>query len=218
MALKIIGAGFGRTGTFSLKLALEQLGFGPCYHMYEVREHPQLLAPWLAALQGELPDWDKVFAGYTSQVDWPASYYWKELHSAYPDAKVILSVRDPEAWYTSLQATIVPSVTIGREMGDNAHAKAASDMIYQTIYQGLFQGRMSDKPFVMSVFRKHIQEVRDTIPANQLLEFDAREGWGRLCKFLAVPVPSTAYPETNSTEDFLKKKPYLRAALTVDTV
>ncbi len=214
MALKVIGAGFGRTGTLSLKLALEQLGFGPCYHLYEIRNRSELLAPWLAALEGQRPDWDQVFDGYVSQVDWPAAFYWQDLHAAFPGAKVILTLRDPEAWFASLQATIVPSVTTGREHGDSAHARAVSDMVYRTIYQGLFQNRMTDRDFVLKVWQDHIDTVRRSVPPGQLLEFDMREGWDRLCAFLGVAVPATAFPQTNSTEDFLNRKPYLRERLT----
>jgi Sulfotransferase domain len=95
MALRVIGAGFGRTGTHSLKLALEQLGFAPCHHMYEVRAHPEQLAFWQAAARGELPDWDEVFAGFAAQVDWPGARFWRELAEHFPHAKVILSVRRP---------------------------------------------------------------------------------------------------------------------------
>ena len=213
MTLKVIGAGFGRTGTLSLKLALEQLGFGPCYHLYEIRERPGLLAPWVAALGGQTPDWSQVFEGYVSQVDWPAAVYWKELHAAFPEAKVILTLRNPDAWFDSLQATIVPSVTIGSEYGDSAHARAVSDMVYRTIYKGLFQDRMTDRDFVLKVWQDHIDEVRRTVPPEQLLEFDVRQGWGPLCAFLGVSVPEAPFPRTNSTEDFLDRKPYLRERL-----
>lgn len=213
MTLKVIGAGFGRTGTLSLKLALEHLGFGPCYHLYEIRERPGLLAPWVAALDGQIPDWSQVFDGYVSQVDWPAAVYWKELHAAFPEAKVILTLRNPVTWFESLQATIVPSVTIGSEYGDSEHARAVSDMIYRTIYKGLFQDRMTDRDFVLKVWQDHVDEVRRTVPPEQLLEFDVRQGWGPLCDFLGVVVPEAPFPRTNSTEDFLDRKPYLRKRL-----
>lgn len=214
MTLKVIGAGFGRTGTLSLKHALEQLGLGPCYHLYEIRSRPELLSPWLGALEGRPQDWARVFSGYVSQVDWPASFYWKDLHKAFPQAKVILTLRDPDAWFSSLQATIVPSVTIGAEHADSEHARAVSEMVYRTIYKGLFQDRMTDRDFVLKVWHNHIDEVRRTVPPDQLLELDVRQGWEPLCKFLELPVPTTEFPFTNSTEDFLSRKPYLRARLT----
>jgi hypothetical protein len=214
MTLKVIGAGFGRTGTLSLKQALEMTGFGPCYHLYEIRERPELLQPWLSALAGRSLDWEQVFAGYRSQVDWPASFYWKDLVRAFPEAKVILTLRDPDAWFASLQATIVPSVTIGAEYADSAHARAVSDMVYQTIYKGLFRDRMTDRDFVLKIWHDHVEDVRRTVPKHQLLELDVRQGWEPLCAFLGVPVPEAEFPFTNSTEDFLRRKPYLRARLT----
>jgi Sulfotransferase domain len=210
MTLRIIGAGFGRTGTLSLKQALEDLGFGPCYHLYEIRNRPELLPPWIDALAGKAQDWDQVFSGYVSQVDWPASFYWKDLFRKYPAAKVILTLRDPDAWFASLQATIVPSVTVGAQHGDTEHARAVSEMVYRTIHQGLFHGRMSDRDFVLKIWQDHVDEVRRTVPPDQLLEFDVRHGWQPLCGFLGVPVPEAAFPATNSTEDFLSRKPYLR--------
>ena len=108
MPLEVIGPGFGRTGTNSLKIALEQLGFGPCHHMFEVRDNPERLADWEKAARGEKVDWDHVFRGYRSQVDWPGARYWRELVRHYPTAKVVLSVRDPDEWFDSVQATIVP--------------------------------------------------------------------------------------------------------------
>ena len=106
MTLKVIGAGFGRTGTLSLKLALEELGLGPCYHMIEVNAHPEHDALWLALARGEASDWRPMLHGYASTVDWPTTYIWKELAAANPQAKIILTVRDPEAWYASAAATI----------------------------------------------------------------------------------------------------------------
>ena len=108
MALEIIGPGFGRTGTHSLKIALEQLGFGPCHHMFEVRDHPEQLPAWQAVARGEQVDWDQVFRGYRAQADWPGARVWRELARHWPEAKVILTVRDPDEWFDSVQATIAP--------------------------------------------------------------------------------------------------------------
>ena len=106
MPLSVIGAGFGRTGTMSLKLALDQLGFGPCYHMTEVFKNPKASGYWEAAADGKPIDWEEVFAGYRSTVDWPGATFYKQLADAYPEAKVILTERDAEAWFESTQATI----------------------------------------------------------------------------------------------------------------
>ncbi len=210
MTLKIIGAGFGRTGTHSLKLALELLGFGPCHHLYEIRDNPALLPPWQQAMAGEVTDWNAAFQGYRAQVDWPGARYWLELHRHFPQAKVILTVRDPQVWYDSLHATVIPSITIGRNAGDTPHARAVSEMIYQTVYVDLFQGRMEDRAFAMQVYDAHLAQVVATVPAHQLCVYDVKEGWAPLCAFLGVAVPATDFPKTNSTADFLRKKPYLR--------
>src|SRR5262245_50709202 len=104
--LRVIGAGFGRTGTLSLKAALEQLGFNPCYHMVEVLSHPDHIARWRAIGEGQAAEWEALFAGYQAAVDVPASEYYAQLMQAYPEAKVVLTVRDPEQWYESASSTI----------------------------------------------------------------------------------------------------------------
>ena len=90
----------------SLKAALETLGFGPCYHMIEVFEHPEHAGFWQAAWRGEPVDWDGLLGGYEAAVDWPACTFYEELLQRYPDARVLLSVRDPERWYESTRDTI----------------------------------------------------------------------------------------------------------------
>ena len=131
MALRIIGAGFGRTGTSSMKIALEHLGFGPCHHMFEVRDNPQLLPHWEKVADGQPQDWDEAFAGYRSQIDWPGARVWRELAGHYPDAKVILTVRDPDEWYDSMSATVIPFIE-GRGTYPDAHANGISTMGLQT--------------------------------------------------------------------------------------
>ena len=212
MSLKVIGAGFGRTGTHSLKLALETLGFSPCHHMYEVRDNPGQLPLWQAAVRGETVDWDLAFQGYQAQVDWPGSRFWKQLSHHFPKAKVILTVRDPDVWFKSLMATVYPSITIGRQIDPNPHTRAAADMIYQTVHQQLFGGRMDDRDHVLKVYHAHIAEVQATIPPERLLTFDVNQGWAPLCDFLGVGVPATEFPRTNSTADFLKKKLFFAEA------
>jgi hypothetical protein len=210
MTLSVIGAGFGRTGTHSLKLALEALGLNPCHHMYEVRDNPRQLGFWQAAVSGQKVDWDEVFRGYMAQVDWPGSRFWKELSSHFPEAKVILTVRDADAWFDSLQATVLPSITIGRAHDPDPHTRGVAEMVYQTVHEQLFGGRMSDRDHVLAVFREHISEVQSTLPSDRLLTFDVKDGWEPLCAFLNLPVPNLQFPKTNSTEEFLSKKKFLR--------
>jgi len=198
MPLSVIGAGFGRTGTMSLKLALEQLGFGPCYHMSEVFKNPAAPGYWEAAADGKPVDWEEVFAGYRSTVDWPSATFYKELADAYPDAKVILTVRDPEAWFTSTQATIFAS---------RIFEDATSDwgrMVLKVVGD-LFDREMSNKAKLIDVYNRHNERVQRIIPAERLLVYDLSEGWDPLCSFLGVPVPDGPMPNTNSTEDFKRR-------------
>ena len=205
MALEVIGAGFGRTGTNSLKLALEQLGFGPCHHMFEVRDNPEQLPAWETAARGEAVDWDVVFDGYRSQVDWPGAAYWRQLSEHYPKAKVILSVRDPNEWFDSVQSTIGPFMTTKRGQHGNDHLNAISEMCGKFIAQDIFDGQMNDRDHAVSVFKAHTDEVTATIPRERLLVYQTGSGWAPLCSFLGVAVPDEPYPLTNSTKEFQER-------------
>ncbi|MDB5475734.1 MAG: hypothetical protein JWP49_1245 [Phenylobacterium sp.] len=194
MTLKVIGAGYGRTGTMSLKLALDHLGFGPCYHMVEVFKNPQAPLWWIDAAEGR-PDWEKIFAGYASTVDWPNATFYKELAEAYPDAKVILTERDPEAWFKSTQATIFA----------NDIPEDATDpwmRMVGKVVADLFDRRMHDKDRLISVYQAHNARVREVIPAQRLLVYEVSQGWAPLCAFLGVAVPEGPMPKVNSTEEF----------------
>jgi hypothetical protein len=201
MGLAVIGAGFGRTGTNSLKIALEMLGLGPCHHMYEVLEDPAQLPFWQAAARGELPDWDEVFANFGSAVDWPSARYWREISAHYPDAKVILSVRPEDKWIDSVHATIFPSMAswATRPQG---HRRELGRMSFETICNQIFDGKLGHREHAKAVYRAHIDEVQATIMPRRLLTFDVTEGWEPLCALLDVPVPDEPFPRTNSTEDF----------------
>src|SRR6185436_1486507 len=164
MTLKVIGAGFGRTGTMSLKLALEQLGFGPCYHMVEVFKNPQAPQWWIDAADGK-PDWAKIFNGYNATVDWPNCTYYAELAEAYPDAKVILTERDPEAWFKSTQETIFPN----QAPPDTGQP---FDTMVRKVIAPLFDFRMREHDHVIDVFKKHNAEVRRRTPAERLLVYE----------------------------------------------
>lgn len=210
MSLGIIGAGMGRTGTHSLKLALEMLGFGPCHHMFELRDQPGQLAEWQAIARGVSPDWNNVFAQYKSQVDWPGARYWKEIASAFPEAKVILTHRARDDWYSSFADTIVRANRIGRTEDPNPHTRAMAELLDQIVFNELFDSRVDDKDHVLNIYGAHLAEVRKTIPADRLLNFDVREGWEPLCRFLGLPVPDAAFPRTNSKQDFLIRKSFLK--------
>lgn len=201
MTLKIIGAGFGRTGTNSLKLALEQLGFDPCHHMFELRDHPHLTPDWQAVASGKPANWDVMFDGYQSQVDWPGARYWKELSEHYPKAKVILSVRDAERWCDSFLKTIAKAIHARGQRGNDSD-NARSGLAYEIIMKQIFEGNIEDRDHLIGIYNDHIREVKETIPRERLLVYDVRQGWEPLAGFLEVDIPSTPFPSTNSTNDF----------------
>lgn len=197
MTLKVIGTGLGRTGTMSLKVALEQLGFTGCYHMMEVFPRPDHVGMWKKAALGERIDWDQLYQGFTATVDWPSAHFWRDLTRRYPDAKVVHTERDPEVWWKSFSHTIKDGLTIE---GPPA-MRPWFDMVNLVITQQTFGGNM-DKENVLKVYNAHNAEVKRTIPADRLLTFDVAQGWAPLCRFLGVPVPATEFPKTNTTEDF----------------
>ena len=201
MTLKIVGAGFGRTGTLSMKSALEMLGFGPCHHMMEVFGKPDHIALWQDAADGKQVDWSAVFEGYNSAVDWPVCTFWEQLAEQYPESKVILTLRDPDKWYDSVLATIFRGWLGGTKETTDPHAL----MVKKLILEDTFGGDISNRQHAISIFNKHNQHVIDTLPKERLLVFEASQGWEPLCDFLEVPMPAEDYPNSNSTSDFQKR-------------
>jgi hypothetical protein len=199
MALKVVGAGFGRTGTLSLKTALEKLGFGPCYHMMEVFPRPEHVAMWHRLAFENQIDWDALFAGFSAAVDWPAARWWREIAAHYPEAKVLLSVRDPEAWYKSMIDTIYQPMKSPAPDDAPELLRLQNEMIRKAILGETFDNRFENKAHALEVFRRHTQEVRDAIAPARLLVFDVREGWAPLCRFLDVAVPDQPFPRLNDT-------------------
>ena len=202
MTIKVISAGFGRTGTLSLKIALEQLGFGPCHHMKEVLENGSVQVPlWHAAADGK-PDFAAIFKGYNSAVDWPTAAFWREVAAAYPESKIILSTRSAESWYSSFSETILTSLLAK----DNWPPPAVPwlTMVSKVVIDRSLGGR-TDKEGVIAAFHEQEAAVKAEIPANRLLVHAAKDGWEPLCAFLDVPVPSTPYPRTNSKGEFFKR-------------
>jgi hypothetical protein len=199
MGLKVVGAGFGRTGTLSLKNALEMLGFGPCYHMMEVFPRPEHVRMWHRLAFEKSVDWDELFRGFQATVDWPSARWWREIAEHYPDAKVLLSLRDPEAWYKSMSETIYQPMKHTAPVTAPELVRMQNEMVRKAILDETFDNRFEDKPHAIEVFKRHNQEVQDTIDAARLLVFDVREGWAPLCRFLEVPVPSQSFPRLNDT-------------------
>ncbi|OLT24287.1 hypothetical protein BJF83_07455 [Nocardiopsis sp. CNR-923] len=201
--MHVIGVGFGRTGTLSLKVALEELGLGPCYHMREAIASPDHKRLWLEAAQGGPVDWDRLLGGYRSTVDWPGCYFWRELVEAYPEARVVLTVRDPERWYSSTRETIYRLSTwvarVAAPFFPTARGMAA--MTDAIIWNGTFGGRFTDREHAIGVFERHIREVRAHVPADRLLVYDVREGWEPLCRFLGVEAPrDRPFPHVNDRD------------------
>jgi len=200
VALTVIGAGFGRTGTLSMKFALELLGVGPCYHMLEVARNPPHVDLWNAAALGH-GQWDRIFDGYGAAVDWPSMYFWRELASHYPQAKVLLTVRSTESWINSMKATIFESLRRPVPTDDPIRA-ARKRMIDKFVIDYSFGGNVDDLAHVAAVYERHNEEVRNAIPADRLLVYEVGQGWDPLCKFLGVPVPTAEFPKVNSTDEF----------------
>jgi hypothetical protein len=194
MALKVIGAGYPRTGTSSLKIALEQLGFGRCHHMREIIMNLPSAGLWVEAAEGR-PDWETIFQGYQSCTDAPGCSFWRELADYYPDAKVLLSVRDPEQWFESTQATVFSQEMLGRQMGTPMMEFFAKVVIPE------FGDHIHDRDFMLAQFEHRKQEVIAAIPAPRLLVYDVREGWEPLCAWLGVDVPETPFPHSNTREE-----------------
>jgi hypothetical protein len=193
MPLQIVGAAFPRTGTVSLKLALEQLGFGPCHHMAEMIARPETGALWIAAAEGQA-DWDTIFANYKSCADAPSCFYWHELTEKYPDAKVILTERDPEKWFESTQATVFSPEWIA------ATLRMPLGPFFQTIYD-FYEGQIHDHDYMVAKYRGYCDEVKRTIGPDRLFVQRTGEGWEPLCRFLDVPVPTQPYPVANTRDE-----------------
>ena len=224
--MKIIGAGFGRTGTTSLKAALEALGFGPSYRLDEVFKHPEQVAFWEAACRGERVDWEGFFAGYGLAVDWPAFSFYGELMEAFPEAPVILTVRNPGRWYESVRSTIygIHKLSAGPAPVRLAFALAGlfapavtgiprlADAI---LWDGLFDGRFEDRSYAIEMFHRHNEEVRRRVPPERLLVYDVKEGWAPLCDFLGVEVPDEPFPHLNHTREMRRRLLGLVAASAV---
>ena len=197
--LELIGAGLGRTGTLSLKAALERLGFAPCYHMIEILRAPERARHWLERKPDGSHDWDTIFHGYRATVDWPAAAFWRELSERYPGARVLLSLRDAERWHASVMDTIHPMMTrsLPADAPQTLHEFRA--MVQELIVERTFDGRLADRAHAVRVFEKHNRAVIDAIPAPRLLVYRPGDGWEPLCRFLGVAVPDEDFPHLNDT-------------------
>ncbi|MBX7110017.1 MAG: hypothetical protein K1X61_15310 [Chitinophagales bacterium] len=212
MALKIIGTGLGRTGTHSLKLALEELGFTQCYHMISLLEHPADIVHWEAAMAGKPVDWDTLFTGYTAAVDIPTFIFYKELMQKYPDAKIIHTTRDAESWYKSFGATIIrqSKPSVAKMLSMSLRLPFSSKLRGQlrvfkfagAFLKSLMPHGFEDKEKTIATFHEWNRQVLETVPKEKILVFDAKQGWEPLCRFLEVPVPASPFPHSNTTDEF----------------
>jgi hypothetical protein len=212
--MKLIGAGMPRTGTLTQKMALEMLGLGPTYHMVDVLADLDQAGLWERALAGEAP-WEQIFAGFNSTVDWPGGYFYRELMDVYPDAKVLLSVREPEAWERSMRQTVW-AVRNGESLirllsSAQAHVnpqwQGFLDMIDGLLWQGkgTFAAGHATPEQLIAAMDAHNEEVKRVVPADRLLVWGVKEGWGPLCEFLELPVPDEPFPHINDRTEFLNR-------------
>ena len=197
--MQVFGAGLGRTGTYSLREALDALGYGPCYHMHVViNDMAQHVPLWNSALAGR-PDWEAIYSGQAAAVDWPTASFYRELHAAYPAAKFVLGIRSTESWVESFSETIYTAVN-GRDEAP-PDVQPWLDMCIAVIGKAGIRLGMSHAELA-SAFDAHNAAVRAAIPAAQLLEFSAGDGWEPLCAFLGQPVPEAPFPRTNNCAEF----------------
>lgn len=197
--LRVVGAGVGRTGTESLKLALERLLGAPCYHMLEVLQNPPFARHWTAASEGAALDWDEVFAGYAACVDWPAAAFWPEISAAYPDAVVLLSTRaSAHEWYRSASSTIFAF--------GPASAPSAAGMDFVAAVLDRFTPSIHDPEAAMAAYEEHNRRVRDGISPARLVEWSPGDGWAPLCTALSLPVPDEPFPHVNTTAMFQRRR------------
>ena len=215
MSLKVIGTGLGRTGTYSLKLAIEQLGVGKCYHMVELFQQPERLKYFKKAEKGEKVNWNELFDGYKAAVDYPVARYYKKITEFYPEAKVIHTLRDPEEWYESASATIfwasnpyslrILKMAVHLPFSSEARRRIPVLMYNRKLSELEFGKDLENKEKVIKRYNKHYEEVIKTIPDDRLLLFDPKSGWEPLCRFLKLPVPLIPYPKSNTRKEFLDR-------------
>lgn len=195
MALEVIGAGPGRTATFTMKFALEHLGYAPCYHMVEVFASIRRSLPlWQDVADGK-PDWESIFDGYRSTTDFPASVYWRELAEYFPNAKVVLTVRDADSWFESVNETIMSPRMLASLEGSPLMK------MFEGTYLKPYGDKVHDRAFMTEWYEAHNKAVIETIAPDRLLVFHPKEGWEPLCQFLGVPVPDVPFPRVNSRDE-----------------
>lgn len=204
MSLEVIGAGFGRTGTLSMKAALEQLGYKRTHHMQEVAKSGKQVALWNDIARGGQPDWDEVFSGFKASTDFPSSLYYRELAEHFPAAKVVLITRDVDGWYVSAEKTIyqITQLMPAWILRLVPRIRALHEMIVSIIWDGVFEGNFEDEARAKRIFRDYEAAVKEHIPPDRLLVFSVKEGWEPLCDFLGCEVPEKPFPHLNDAKSY----------------
>lgn len=199
MALKIINAGLGRTGTTSLKAALDCLGFGPGYHMFDIVSNEERLAQWEQIVcEAQRPDWPAIFDGYTAAIDGPSAIYYRQLMEAFPEAKVILTIREADAWYQSTYDTLY-------QYAQAAGPGKLSRVVNTMVWDGLFGGRFADAEYAKEIYRRHNQQVIEHVGYKNLLVYNVVDGWNPLCAFLGVKEPAQNFPHVNDSKSMRER-------------
>jgi hypothetical protein len=189
----------------SMKVALERLLGGPCYHMAEVFPRPEHVAFWQAAGEGKPVDWDEVFDGFVATVDWPSCSFWQEQAAAYPDALIVLTTRSsPEAWWRSANDTIFAGMPEFEPAEEGA--EPSFEGMWDAITRSRFTERWREKGPAIEAYERHNAEVRRLAPPERLLDFQVADGWEPLCAALGVPVPDEPFPHVNTTEEFRARR------------
>jgi hypothetical protein len=208
--LQVIGIGMHRTGSMSVKAALERLGFGPCYHGMEALRRGRDGDHWLAAYEaGGAFDWPVIFDGYRATMDWPTIHFWEQLAAAYPAAKILLTERDPERWWDSHVRMFELGAELERELTDEQRRWADESGFARmqaalgTTVAATFEGQVFDKAHCLRVFERHYERVRRTVPAGRLLVYRVQEGWEPLCRFLGADAPDEPFPRVNVGDNLL---------------
>ena len=212
--MKVIGAGLPRTATLTQKIALDMLGAGPCYHMANILTDMSLVPQWVDALNGQ-PDWNKIFDGFEAVVDYPGSYFYRELMDVYPEAKVLLSVREPQAWERSMRETVwavrhgesLVRLLSSAQAHVNEQWRGFLEMIDRLVWEGegTFAAGHAQPQQLIDTMIRHNREVEEVVPSERLLVWDVKEGWERLCEFLEARVPPQPFPHVNDRTEFLNR-------------
>lgn len=214
MSLDVIGSGFGRTGTMSLRVALDRLGLGPCHHMFDLFEKPGQLEHWQAAIAGEPVDWKVVFSDYRSQVDWPGAHFWQTFVKAFPKAKVLHTVRPADRWWESFSTTLGKSMS--RDQSNRPPRLREISRVATKVVTSDIGGDLTDRAAAIRAFSQRTEEVKETVPADRLLVFDVAEGWEPLCQFLDMPLPDEPFPHLHQASEFWEKLDSRSAAVAED--